>query len=501
MEIKSIAYLAFCFITILFYFAFQRFKWQRYILLAADIACILLMSDFRSLCIIVLVDFLVFLIAFRIEKSDKKNSKKIWLFVGLLCTIGVLIFFKYFKGVWEVLQVAMAAGGISLTKLLTPIGISYYTLSLAGYLIDIYHGKYETEKNFADFLGFTIYFPAIIEGPINLYKKVSPRIKENHTFDFDRMVSGLQRILWGYFKKVVIADRIGVIVTGILGEPESHGFMLLLAFVLYSFQIYGDFSGGIDVIMGVSEILGIELTENFTSPLMSKNVTEYWQRWHKSLGEWMEKYIYYPLVLNVKLMKFAKRFKNNYLKKSFTAIVASFLVFIVVGIWHGTGWNYVVYGLYQAIFVAGAVALKPTWKLVKSKLCINEKSLTWDIFCILRTFVILLFGRVLIKSADLTQAMDVYQRIFKFDNIASLFDGSIFEYGLSNKSFYIMILGIIILIVVDMIHDKKVHIRQYLMTKDIVFRYFVYFVVLFSIIVYGIYGPEFVASSFIYQGF
>ena len=149
-------------------------------------------------------------------------------------------------------------------------------------------------------LVYVTYFPAIIEGPINMYKKLMPQIKARHAYDWDRMIRGLMRSLWGYLKKMVIADRIGILVMGILQDEAAHGATILFALVVYSFQIYADFSGGIDVIMGISEVLGIELAENFKSPLISKNVTEYWARWHKSLGEFMEKYIYYPIVLNRK---------------------------------------------------------------------------------------------------------------------------------------------------------------------------------------------------------
>ena len=219
---------------------------------------------------------------------------------------------------------------------------------MCAYLVDIYHKKYKAETDLVAFLVYVTYFPAIVEGPINMYRKLMPQIKEKHTFDWERMIRGLMRTLWGYLKKVVIADRIGILVMGILQTEDAHGIVILYALVIYSFQIYTDFSGGIDVIMGISQVLGIELAENFKSPLISKNVTEYWQRWHKSLGEFMEKYIYYPIVLNRKLMKFSKKIKNKYQSRAFSAFVASLIVFVIVGIWHGTGWNYVVYGMYQA---------------------------------------------------------------------------------------------------------------------------------------------------------
>ena len=501
MELKSIEYLAFCLIVCVCYFALWKTAYQKHVLLLADAFFVIKMSDVRSLILIMIMTLLVFLIGKKIEQMETIQKKRLWLYLGLICSIGVLIYFKFFKSTFVLVQTLLAGQNITLKDLLTPVGISYYTLSLSGYLLDIYHKKYETEKSYLDFLGFVIYFPAIIEGPINLYKKVMPELKKQHRFEFDRMVMGLMRMLWGYFKKAVVADRIGIIVMGILKDGEAHGSLILLALILYSFQIYGDFSGGIDVIMGVSEILGIHLTENFTSPLMSKNVTEYWARWHKSLGEWMEKYIYYPVVLNRRLLKLSKKIRNKHMSKAFSATLASVVVFVIVGIWHGTGWNYVVYGLYQALFVASAVALMPVYKSVKKKLKIREDCMSWKLFCIIRTFVILLFGRLLIKAADLSQAALMLQKLRRFDNIGALFDGSIYQYGLDYKNYYVMLIGIFALILVDVLHDQKIHLRERLMKQDIVFRYAVYMVVLFTIIIFGIYGPGFDASSFIYQGF
>ena len=334
-----------------------------------------------------------------------------------------------------------------------------------------------------------------------MYRKLMPQIKEKHTFDWDRMIRGLMRTLLGYLKKVVIADRIGILVMGILQTEDAHGIVILYALVIYSFQIYTDFSGGIDVIMGVSQVLGIELAENFKSPLISKNVTEYWQRWHKSLGEFMEKYIYYPIVLNRKLMKFSKKIKNKYQSRAFSAFVASLIVFVIVGIWHGTGWNYVVYGMYQAFFVSTAVILKPTYTAVKKKLHVNEKCLSWEIFCILRTFVILVFGRLIIKASNLHQAGELLKKIVHMDNIYSLFNGDLLNYGLDYKNMIVMYIGILIVLLVDILHEQKVEFRELILKQDIVFRYAVYFTALAILIIFGVYGGEFSAASFIYQGY
>ncbi|MDE6661743.1 MAG: hypothetical protein K2K46_00230 [Lachnospiraceae bacterium] len=507
MSIKSLTFLVFVLVVFCIYYAVQKTNLQRIVILAAGIVCMVSMSNIMATLIVIALTLCVYGIAIRIETLIKKNGGKVyravkcWLALAIFLDIGLLIYFKFFKNTYILLQNIFAAKNIMLTELVVPIGLSYYTLALYGYLMDVYHKKYSAEKDFILFLAYVTYFPAIIEGPVNLYKKVAPQFREQHFFDGKKVVMGLQRCLWGYFKKVVIADRIGILVMGILQEDTAVGPLLLYAMVLYSFQIYTDFSGGIDVIMGISEILDIKLTENFKSPLISSSVTEYWARWHISLGEFMEKYIYYPIALNKNVMKFSKKIPNKYLSKAFSSALASFIVFIIVGIWHGTGWNYVVYGLYQAVFVAGAVLLTPFYKKSKSILHIDDKTLSWKVFTVLRTFSILVFGRILIKCADLQGVGIFLHKLFADINPHTLFDGTVYQFGLDYKNVYLMYACILLVIVVDILHEKGVHFRELLMRQGIIFRYIVYYIAVFSIIVFGIYGAEFHSTNFIYQAF
>lgn len=507
MSIKSLSFLMFVFVVFCFYYAVKKVKLQQMVILIAGIFCMISMSNIVATITVALLVLCVYAIAIHIETLIQKNAGTVtlavkgWLMLAVFLDIGMLLYFKFFKNTYLLIQKLFAAGNITLAELIVPIGLSYYTLAMYGYLMDIYHKKYPAEKDLLLFLTYVTYFPAIIEGPINLYKKVAPQFREQHFFDKDRVVMGMQRCLWGYFKKVVIADRIGILVMGILQDDKAVGVLLFYAMILYSFQIYTDFSGGIDVIMGISEMLDIKLTENFKSPLISSSITEYWARWHISLGEFMEKYIYYPIALNRNVMKFSKKIPNKYLSRAFSSALASFIVFIIVGIWHGTGWNYVVYGLYQAIFVAGAVLFTPFYKRMKSVLHIDDKTFGWKLFTVLRTFIILVFGRILIKSADMHGVGIFLQRLFADANPHALFDGSVYQFGLDYKNVFLIYACILLIIVVDILHEKGVHFRQLLMQQGIVFRYLVYYTAIFSIIILGIYGPEFHSADFIYQAF
>lgn len=500
MTINSLPFLACIIVILFFYFLFQKTPVQKYVVLLADFFFLYQLSGISGVVIGTGLVLLIYGFALGVEslvqKKEKKKAKSLML-VGVALDLFVLLYFKFFTFAWDHLK---EAKGLTF-DLLAPVGLAYFSLSLIGYLVDVYHKKYPAETNPIDLLSFSLFFPAIIEGPFGFYKVLSPQLKERHTFEYGRFVRGLQRILWGYFKKVVIADRIGIFVMGILRDEESAGLLLFLSMVFYSFQIYTDFSGGIDVIMGIAEIMGIELHENFKSPLVSKSVTEYWARWHMSLGEWMEKVIYYPLVLNKKIMAFSKKIPNKFFSKAFSATIASIIVFVIVGIWHGTGWNYVVYGAYQAVFVAGAILMKPVYDKMKSLFGIKEDDFGYRQFQVLRTFVILVFGRYLIKSSSLTQAIDLWKRTFTKWDFTLIYNGRLLEYGLDRRNFYLMLALILLVIIIDILNDKKIYVRDLLANSNIVCRCLVYVTVLLLIVVFGVYGKEYGATSFIYAGF
>lgn len=500
MVINSLLFLSAVFIFLIVYFILQRTKYQKYWVFIADLFFLYCFSGTTGLPAVLFLVVVIYFLAILVEKQHElKNSRyaKLFFWLGAGTDIAVLLYFKYFIFTWDVISQYLNLE----RSLIVPAGFAYYSLSLLGYLIDVYHKKYKSEKNFIDLCSFALFFPALVEGPFGFYKKLSPQLKESHIFDWDRFVSGLQRMLWGYFKKIVIADRIGIIVMGILKDDESAGLLIFVAMILYSFQIYADFSGGIDVIMGISEVMGITLHENFKSPLISQSVTEYWQRWHMSLGEWMEKVIYYPIVLNRKVMKISKKINNKFLSKTFSATLASFIVFIIVGMWHGTGWNYVVYGLYQAVFVSSAILLKPTYEMMNQKLNINTEHISWKIFRIVRTFVVLVFGRYLIKAANLSQAFLLLKKTFSVWNPGIVLGRLTKDYGLNPKEFLMMIMLIVLLYIVDILHNRGIHFRQELMKQNIIVRYIIYMLVLFTIIILGIYGKGYSATSFIYTNF
>lgn len=506
MQVNSIEYLIFVIITLFIYYGLGKFfKIQKYVIIVANILFFIFVSGIRSFIISLLLIWIVFKSAIFVEKFNKMGNKKgamLSFYGATLVDVGLLVFFKFYKPFFTFLSDILNIQTVTrIESIIKPVGIAFFTLIVLGYLIDVYHQKCLAEKNFLNFLLFAFYFPAIVQGPFCNYNEILTQVDQHHKFSFSVFERGLIRFLWGATKKIVIADRMAILVNGILGQDDIHGLIIFYAFFLYSFQIYADFSGGIDMIMGVSQWFGIELPENFNAPLLSKSVTEYWKRWHMTLGRWMERYIYFPIVFNKKVFNFSKRIKNKYYRNAFSAVVASIIVFVLVGIWHGTGWNYVVYGAYQAFFVSFAIIAEPCYKKIRTKMNISEESISMSIFRVVRTIIILIFGRYLIKSSDLTQAKELYIRTFSRLDLFKLFDGSLLEYGLDYKNLIVMNIGICILLIFDLFRYKNVNIQEWIRKQDGIFRCAVCIVMAFSIIVFGIYGPEYSESMFVYGGF
>jgi len=507
-NINSLNYICFVFAFIILFFLSSNIgKAQSIVIALGNAFYILVTSGVKALFVVSSLVLFVYCIAHLINKYKDRNLiivARILLYGGVLATLGILLYFKFFIKSFELVRDFLLLHSITISSLIVPIGFSYYTLSLVGYLVDVYHGKHAPEDSFICFFGFATFFPAIIQGPINLYREFGTQIKSIHFPEYNRIVQGLQRSLWGYIKKVVIADRIGIIVNNILTDSEATGFLLLWGMILYGFQIYADFSGGIDVIMGISETLGFNLKENFRFPLLAGSVTEFWKKWHISLGDFMEKYVYYPIVLNHKIVKFSKKIRNKYLQRCMSATIASIVVFVIVGIWHGTGWNYVIYGCYQAFFVSSAILFAPVYKSMKKRIRLNEDCISWKFFTIARTVFLLTIGRYFIKATNITNTFGMLERTFMYPSIKRwniIIDGTLTGYGLDYKNLVMMYLGIFMLIAIDILHSRKIEIRKLIMSQDVVFRFAVNIAAILFLIVFGIYGPGFDKASYIYESF
>ena len=279
--------------------------------------------------------------------AGEKKKRFRMLVLGLLLNFGILAVLKYtgfaVHNLNRVLHTFGAENTLKIPSLLLPMGISFYTFQSMSYLIDVYREKTEAQRNPAKFLLFVSYFPQLVQGPISRYPDLGPQLTAGHAFDARVFRRGLERVLWGYFKKLVIADRALIVIQSLLDEPQNYrGMYVLLMILLYTVQIYADFTGGIDITIGLSEALGIQLTENFNRPFLSRSTKEYWNRWHITMGTWFTDYIFYPLSVckpMQKLSKLSRAKLGNAVGKRIPVYLATVATWFLTGLWHGAGWN------------------------------------------------------------------------------------------------------------------------------------------------------------------
>ena len=411
---------------------------------------------------------------------------------------------KYADFFIENVNSLFGAGSIAPLNLLLPLGISFYTFQSIGYVIDVYRDKYAPDKNLLQYALFVSYFPQIIQGPIGRHDDLAHQLYAPHRFDYERLTFGLQRSLWGYFKKMVIADRIALLADTVFAGEGYVGFTVFVGMFLYGFQIYADFSGGMDIVCGVSEALGIELAENFRRPFFARSTAEFWQRWHITLGAWMREYVFYPLAMSKAFGKLSRRLRarfGTYAAKTVPSCLASFVVFLLVGIWHGAAWHYVAYGLYYSILVSGGNLFQKVFETLRGRLGIDDRSRGWRAFQMIRTTLLCTIGRCFAHAATLSRALQMIKDMFSSFNPWVFFDGSLYTLGLDRQNFTLMLLLIVLLLAVDILQERGVRIRETIARQNVVVRWAVYYAAIFVIIIFGIYGPGYDAASFIYQKF
>ena len=425
-----------CILFILYYLIPKKFQW---ILLL--IGSIYFYSCSSPLLLLFLLassvsTYLLGLISGSANLSHAK--KKFSMICCIIFNAGILIILKYTGFVFEIIR-SVTKVNLSSPSFLLPLGISFYTFMVISYIADVYKGEVEAERNYFKFLLYVSWFPQIIEGPINRYKLIKDEMFSAHSLDIQRCKEGGYRILQGLFKKVVIAGRFSVYVDRVYASPASYdGLTLLLATVFYVIQLYTDFSGCMDMVIGISELFGIKMSENFNLPLFSKDVSEFWRRWHITLGTWFKDYIYYPVFRSKFSNRLKETFKNTPLKKKATTISASFALFCVwslTGIWHGAAMHYLVWGLYYAVILIIVQFLANDFKKLNKNHPEIFKTKWFDIFRIIRTLFIVTFGELIFRAESLKDAGIIISGIVtKFSLSGSAIAASILPFTEDNTA-------------------------------------------------------------------
>ncbi len=441
--------------------------------------------------------------------KEKTKGKTKWVMLtGVFLVLGILICLKYFNFFAGNANLLLTKLGVQIPtmRFLLPLGISFYTLQALAYMIDIYRNKYEPDRHFGKFMLFMSYFPQIVQGPIARYNQLAKQFYEEHSFDYKRVMYGAQLIVWGFMKKMIIADRIAIPVKEIFDNyTQYQGLMIFLGAAFYGLQVYADFSGGMDIARGVSQIFGIELELNFKQPYFSKSVEDFWRRWHITLGGWMRDYIFYPLSLSKsfgKLSKKCKKVVGDFVGKRIPPFLAMFIVYFLVGFWHGANWTYIAYGVWNGVFIVLGILLEEVYKKTREKCGIREETFTWRLFQMVRTFVVISMGRLFSNAGSLDASLDMFRRMFQKYNIVAAFANDNAEVlGLDRNGWLILAVFAVILLLVDNWHEKGIQIRQRIAAQHVVFRWIIYYGAILAIIIFGMYGPGYDSAGFIYAQF
>ncbi len=438
-----------------------------------------------------------------------QHKKRLILALGLVVCFAFLVFLKYFNFISDQTFSLLSLFGLKAKApkidLALPLGISFYTLQATSYIIDVYRGKVKAEKNPAKVALFVSFFPQIIQGPIGRFGQLAPQLYEGHRFDSQEFKYGLELALWGVIKKLTIAEYTGLIADQIFDHyKEYSGFVIFLGSVAYGLQVYADFSGGMDIIRGVAQTFGIEMAVNFERPYFARSVAEFWRRWHITLGGWMRDYVFYPLSLSKAFAKMGKKTKKvfgTYFGKMLPTFLASFISFMLVGIWHGSSWKYIAYGLWNSGIITGSILLEPVYKKTTDKLKINTEAFSWKFFQIARTFMLVSIGRIFSRAGSLRQALAMLKLMFTSYNPSIFVDGTLLKLGATEKQLFLIFVMLIVLLVVGIMQESGMKLRKKLDEQNILFRWLFIIAAICFVLIYGAYGNEFNASDFVYQQF
>jgi alginate O-acetyltransferase complex protein AlgI len=463
-------------VTTLYFLLPHKFRW--FLLLAAS--CYFYMV-FVPIYILILGFTIVidYFAGIWIERSEGKR-RKLFLTTSLIANIGVLAVFKYYNFINDNITAVVHGVGwqnpIPYLSILLPVGLSFHTFQAMSYTIEVYRGNQPAERNFGIYSLYVMFYPQLVAGPIERPQNLLHQFYEKHTFDYQRVSDGLKMMLWGLFKKLVIADRLALYVNAVYGNPDQHsGISLLVATVFFSFQIYCDFSAYSEIAIGAAKVMGFKLMTNFNRPYFSKNIAEFWKRWHISLSTWFKDYLYISLGGN----------KVSIPRWYFNL----FFVFLVSGLWHGANWTFIIWGALNGFYLVAALFTKPLTDKMGKMSGLGKIKWLNELVQILITFILTSFAWIFFRANTLSDAFTVVK------NIVTLKKGPLFY---ENISFLVYcIFGILFLLAVEF---KKEYFRDgfsLVHHKNRLVRYSAYAALILIILAIGVFdGGQFIYFQF-----
>lgn len=484
MSITSMAFILFLAVLVIVYYLVPK-RCQWIVLLAASLV-FYGMAGIRSAVYILITAASAYACALGIHRVSRRQKaqfaadktldkeakaairrestrKKRWLLTAaLLLNFGLLCVFKYFHFALAQLNQLLGLFGAARINdtfsLLVPLGISFYTFQTMGYLIDVYWEKVEPERNFCKLLLFVSFFPQITQGPISAYSQLAGQFYQPHSYQYENFAAGCQRMIWGFFKKLALADVLAPCVQQVFQNYAGYSSpAVLVGIFFYSIQIYADFSGYMDIMCGLCQALDLQLSENFLRPYFSKSIAEYWRRWHITLGAWFKSYIYYPIAVskwNTRLGKWARGKLGKTFGQTVPASVALVAVWLVTGLWHGASWAYIAWGGVNGLFIIASLWLEPVYQRLRDKLSIREGAWGFRAFQVVRTFLLVSFIKVLPEVGGLRWGLGLWKQAFSSWTLPRTLS-ELFPYGLGLAQLAVICLGTALLFVTSLIQRRQ----------------------------------------------
>lgn len=446
----------------------------------------------------------------QIKKVNARQQGAV-LALAIVVNIGILAVLKYswffLTNVNLLSSVLHLNFSVEVSRFAAPIGISFYSLQAVSYLCDVYKERIHADKNPIRVALFMSFFPAAMEGPICRYSDTAQALWSGERLHYHNISFGAQRIAFGILKKIVIADRLNIIVTTIFKDHEAYNFdggIIALGAILYTLELYAEFSGTMDVVIGVGEIFGITLPENFRQPFFSKSISEFWQRWHITLGTWFRDYIFYPVTMGKPMKKMTrkarKKIGRNYGPLP-ASIIAFFCVWLCNGIWHGAGWQYILFGMYHFVLISLGSLILPLSNSLFKKLGIKRDKFPYKCFAIVRTFLLVCIGELIFNSRGLHDSLSMLKVLFTRFSLRSLTDGSVFTLGLDRYDVIILVISVLIVFAIGLMKEKGKSPREEIAKKAVWIRWPIYIALVVFTVVFGAYGPGYIPIDPIYAGF
>ena len=443
----------------------QKFRWM--ILLAADYVFFWMISG-KLILYLLFATIMTHYIGLWLEtaaqaggsaKQVTKRKRKVLAF-GILVNLTILIILKYFNFFGE--NLSALSNMLSLDwdykkiDFMVPIGISYYTLQTISYMTDVYRGTIPAEKNIVKIALYLSFFPQIMEGPISRFSETAEALWSGKRIEFENIKFGYQRIVYGLLKKIVIADRVAPVVIEVFKHYDTYdGSIVLFGAVCFTIQLYMEFSGCMDIIMGSGQIFGVTLPENFRQPFFAKDASDFWHRWHITLGTWFKDYIFYPVSLAKPVKNFAKKVKNRFgrgVSKFVAPFAALFCVWSCNGLWHGPHWTYIFYGMYYFVLIFLENILEEPVTKLTAKLKINREGKGYRIFRLIKLLVIVNLGEMFFRAETVGTGFAMLGRILTNFHITELGD-HIYSLGMDRFDAAVALIGILIVLLVDILHE------------------------------------------------